>query len=182
MTYPNEWVKVFTAINGATVNFRHQQAEDTEMLWQMFSTLSEASLSNLVPPFTRQRIEGWTSNIDPDVVLAFVAVIKKEHIPRIVGVTSLKFYLQEAFKHKADLGITVHDDYQNLGVGTALLNHILAVARKKKIIKICLNVNTENDRALHMYRKAGFKIEGTLRREMYYKGNYLDEHRMALFL
>ena len=63
-------------------------------------------------------------------------------------------------KHKAELGITIHDDYQNMGIGTALLKHIINVARRKKLKKIHLNVNTENDRAIRLYKKAGFTTEG----------------------
>jgi putative acetyltransferase len=182
MDYPTEWETVFTAKNGKTITFRPEKSSDTEMLWAMFSTLSEASLSNLVPPFTRERIEGWTSNIDYNEVLAIVAVIDKKSMQRIVGSASLRFNSQEVFKHKAELGITVHDNYQNLGIGTALLNHLLAIARMKKLKKVWLMVNTENDKAIQLYKKAGFEIEGTLRKEMYFKGKYSDEHRMTIFL
>lgn len=150
------------------------------MLWTMFSTLSEATTSNLIPPFTRERIEKWTSNINYKETLAIVAIPKD--VPRIIGTTSLNFNTQEVFRHKAELGLTIHDDHQNLGIGTAMLNHILAIAKKQGLQKIQLTVNAENKRAIHIYRKAGFEIEGTLHREMYFRGRYLDEHRMALFL
>jgi ribosomal protein S18 acetylase RimI-like enzyme len=101
---------------------------------------------------------------------------------RIVGSASLKFNSQEVFKHKAELGITVHDNYQNLGKGTALLNHLLTIARMKKLKKVWLMVNTRNDKAIQLYKKAGFEIEGIMRKELYLKGKYLDEYRMAIFL
>lgn len=182
MTYPTEWETAFTAKNGETLRFRPEKSSDTEMLWAMFSTLSEASVSNLIPPFTRERIESWTSNIDYNEVLAIVAVIEEKGMRRIVGSASLKFNSQEVFKHKAELGITVHDNYQNLGIGTALLNHLLTIARMKKLKKVWLMVNTGNDKAIQLYKKAGFEIEGTMRKELYLKGKYLDEYRMAIFL
>jgi putative acetyltransferase len=182
MAYPNEWERVFTTKNCKKVNFRPKQSSDTEMLWAMFSTLSEESLSNLVPPFTRERIEGWTSNINYDEGLAIVAVVEEKNEQRIVGVASLKFNLQEVFKHKAELGITVHDNYQNMGIGPALLNHLLAIARMKKLRKVWLFVNTDNDKAIHLYRKAGFEIEGKLCKEICINGKYRDEYRMAIFL
>ncbi|MCW4044372.1 MAG: GNAT family N-acetyltransferase [Candidatus Bathyarchaeota archaeon] len=182
MAYPVEWETVFTAKNGRILHFRPEKSSDTEMLWAMFSTLSEATVSNLIPPFTRERIEGWTSNIDYDDVLAIVAVTEEENAQRIVGSASLKFQPQGVFKHKAELGLTVHDDYQNLGIGAALLKHLLNIARKKKLTKIFLTVNTMNAKAIHLYQKAGFEIEGILRKEMLLKGKFLDEYRMALFL
>ncbi len=182
MAYPKEWETAFTAKNGKRVNFRPEKPSDTEMLWSMFSTLSEESLSNLIPPFTRERIESWTNNIDYDKVLPIVAVTKEKNNQRIIGSASLQFNPQEVFKHKAELGLTVHDNYQNMGIGTALLNHMLAIARTKKLRKVYLIVNTDNERAIHLYKKAGFEIEGKLSKEIYLKGKYGDEYRMAIFL
>jgi putative acetyltransferase len=180
--YPSEWETVFTAKNGEKVVFRPEQSGDTEMLWEMFSTLSEESASNLIPPFTRERVESWTNNINYDEVLAIVAVIEEKSKQRIIGSATLKFYPQEALKHKAELGIAVHDDYQNMGIGTALLNHLIDVARMKKLSKVWLQVSTTNDRAINMYKKAGFKIEGKLCKESCINGKYRDEYRMALLL
>jgi RimJ/RimL family protein N-acetyltransferase len=160
LAYPDEWETTFTAKNG---------------------TISDETVSNLIPPFNRERIEGWTSNIYYDEVLAIVAVVEENRVPRIVGSASLKFNEQEVFKHRAELGICVHDDYQNIGIGTALLNHMLDIARKKKLKKVGLTVNATNDRAIRLYRKAGFEIEGTLRKEIYYKREFKDEHRMGIF-
>jgi L-phenylalanine/L-methionine N-acetyltransferase len=182
MTYPNNWEKVFIAKNGKTINFRPEKATDTDMLWKMFSTLSELTVSNLIPPFTQERIESWTSNINYNEVLAIVAVTEEENMQRIVGSASLKFNSQEVFKHKAELGIAVHDDYQKLGIGTALLNHLLAIAKIKKLKKVGLIVNIKNERAICMYRKMGFECEGTLCKELLYNGRYKDLYQMALFL
>jgi putative acetyltransferase len=182
MGYPSAWETTFTLADGKKVDFRPKQSTDTEMLWNMFSTLSEKSLSNLVPPFTRERIEGWTSNIDYDKVLTIVAVIREKDEQRIVSSASLSFNKQEIFKHKAELGITVHDDYQNMGIGTAMLKHLLSIARMKKIRKVWLLINTDNDRAVHLYKKAGFEIEGKLSKERYFDGKFGDEYRMAIFL
>jgi hypothetical protein len=57
MGYPSEWETVFTLKNGKKVNFRPEQFGDTEMLWKMFSTLSDKSVSNMVAPFTGERID-----------------------------------------------------------------------------------------------------------------------------
>jgi len=182
MANPVKLETTFTSKNGKLLRFRPKRSTDTDMLWEMFSTLSQATVSNLVPPFTRERIEGWTKNIDFNDVLTIVAVVEEKDGMRIVGSASLKFNTQEVFKHKADLALTVHDDYQNLGIGTALLGHLLDIARKRGLAKICLTVNVNNSRAKHVYQKAGFTSEGTLLKEICINGSYLDEQRMALFL
>ena len=182
MNYPCEWETVFTLKNGKKVDFRPEQSGDTEMLWKMLSTLSEKSVSNLVPPFTRERIEKWTSNIDYDKVLTIVAVIREKNEQRIIGSASLSFDGREIFKHKAELSITVHDDHQNMGIGTAMLKHLLGIARMKKLRKVWLLVNTDNDIAVYIYKRAGFEIEGKLCNERYFKGQYGDLYKMAIFL
>lgn len=181
-SYPKEWEKEIILKNGVRVLLRPELAIDTEMLWEMFSTLSKASLENLVLPFNRERIEGWTSNIDYDKVLPILALIKEGKRQRVVGSASLHFRSAAVLKHKAELGITVHDDYQNMGLGTAMINHLLGIAREKELKKVYLLVNTENARAIHLYEKCGFKTEARLRMEYYYNGRFRDEYRMAVFL
>jgi L-phenylalanine/L-methionine N-acetyltransferase len=179
MRYPASWEKTFTAKNGETLHFRPEQAADTEMLWSMFSTLSESTVSNLIPPFTRERVEGWTKNIDYSKVLAIVAVTGDG---RIVAVGSLQFNPQEVMRHKAELGLTVYDSYQNRGIGTALLSHLLGIAREMGLKKVHLTVRADNKRAIGLYEKYGFKVEGTFQKEMCLNGKYIDDYRMALFL
>jgi len=180
--YPKKWEKKVVLRNSKQVFLRPELSTDTEMLWEMFSTLSDESLGNLMLPFTRQRIESWTSNIDYDKNLPILALIREEGKERIIGSASLSFNQAEALKHKAELGITVHDDYQNLGLGTAMIKHLLNIARKKELKKIFLLVDTDNIRAIHVYEKCGFQIEATLKKEHYQKGQFRDDYRMAIFL
>jgi putative acetyltransferase len=182
MDYAKDWEKTIVLKNGVEVFLRPELATDTETLWDMFSTLSEASLRNLVLPFTRERVQGWTSNIDYSKTLPILAQVGEERKQRIVGSASLSFNTAETFQHKAELGITVHDDYQNLGLGTELLRHLLEIARKKGLRKIFLLVNTDNERAIHLYKKVGFQIEAKLVKEHCQNGQLKDDYRMCVFL
>ena len=182
MSYPDEWETEYTTKNGVKVVLRPELCGDLEMLWEMFSTLSEESVSNLLPPITRERVESWTENIDYYEVLPIVALVTDEGRQRIVGSGILRFNEQEALMHKAELGLSIHDDYQNMGIGTALLAHLIRIAKKKNLVKIYLHVRTANDRAIYVYTKAGFIIEGKLCKESCINGEYKDEYRMALFL
>jgi len=180
--YLKEWEKKVTLRNSQRVFLRPELSTDMEMLWEMFSTLSEATLTNLVLPFSRERIERWTSNIDYDKNLPILALIKEEGKQRIIGTASLSLNSVEAFEHKAELGVTVHDDYQNMGLGTAMVNHLLDIARKKGLKKVFLLVNTDNARAIHVYERCGFRTEAKLIKEHYRNGRLGDDYRMAVFL
>jgi putative acetyltransferase len=180
MAYPFELEKPFTAKNGAKFLFRPEKTSDLEMLWTMFSTLSERTVSFLIPPLTRKRIEGWISNINYSEILPIMALPQGKE--QIIASATLHFNSMEALQHKGCLAITVHDDYQNIGIGTALLQYLIEIAKSRGLKKVWLTVNVDNERALNLYRKLGFMVEGTLRKETCYEGRYTDEFHMALFL
>jgi len=180
--YPKEYEKTLTLNDGTTVFFRPELSTDTEMLWKMFSTLSQESLHYLVNPFPRERIKQWTSSINYDKALPIVAVTQQGRKPRIIATASLEFRSAPAEKHKAEFGITVHDAYQNKGIGTALTKHILNIARKKKLCKINLKVLAPNKKAIHVYEKCGFKTEARLRKENLIDGKYIGDIIMSIFL
>lgn len=46
--------------------------------------------------------------------------------------------------------------------------------------RIQLHVAVENETAVKVYKKTGFKIEGTLREAMYYNGKYRDFYMMGI--
>jgi len=82
----------------------------------------------------------------------------------------------------AALSITVHDKFQNMGIGTVLLKHLLDIARGTKLRKVWVLVNTTNAVAVHLYKKAGFEIEGKRYNKKVVKGKYRDEYRNPIFL
>lgn len=180
--YPDEYEKTITLLDGTKVFLRPELSMDTEMLWEMFSTLSRESLRFLGRGFTRERIQRWTSNINYDQALPILGLVKEKGKNRIVASATLNFYAEPVFKHKAGFGITVHDDYQNRGLGTALTEYMLEIAKIKGIRKVFLRVLTENEKAVHVYEKCGFKIEARLREEHFVDGKYYDDYVMSIFL
>lgn len=180
--YPREYETTITLSDGTEVFVRPELSTDTEMLWKMFSTLSEESRRFLVLPFTRERVERWTSNLDYDKALPIVAILKENGETRIVASASLVFFEAEAFKHKTEFGITVHDSFQNRGLGTALTKHMLEISRRRGQRKVSLKVVTENSKAIHVYERCGFKIEGRLEKENFVNGKYYDDYAMSIFL
>jgi ribosomal protein S18 acetylase RimI-like enzyme len=183
MSASEEWTKEVELRDGTPILLRPEVEDDLEMLWKMFSSLSVESLRFIPNPFTRELVEGWIKNLDYEMVLPIVAL--SEGPPRrIVASATLMFHPSEAFRHKAEFGIAVHDDYQGRGLGTILTQHMIEIARSRGIKKVTLSVVTVNRRAVDLYRRLGFSIEGKLEREHfnYVTGEYGADYRMALFL
>lgn len=80
------------------------------------------------------------------------------------------------------LGILIGDTkYQNKGFGTDALQTILKYGFKKlNLHRIDLLVYSYNRRAIKVYKKLGFRLEGIKREDVLYKKNYYDNLQMGL--
>ena len=77
-------------------------------------------------------------------------------------------------KHKGELGMSVLKDFWGLGIGSALLQSLLDWTKKSEIRKLQLEVMVDNERAINLYRKFGFKIEGRKEKAVFKNGKYID--------
>lgn len=83
-------------------------------------------------------------------------------------------------RHVAMIGISVRPDAQRQGVGSALMQALCDYAdRWAQVLRIELGVYTDNERAIRLYRRFGFEIEGTHRAYALRDGVYVDSHTMA---
>ena len=83
-------------------------------------------------------------------------------------------------RHVAIIGISVRPDAQGQGVGTALMQALCDYAdRWAHILRIELGVYTDNVRAIALYRRFGFEVEGTHRGYALRDGVFVDSHTMA---
>ncbi|MGL4608108.1 MAG: GNAT family N-acetyltransferase [Trueperaceae bacterium] len=86
-------------------------------------------------------------------------------------------------RHSGELGMSVLKEYWGQGVGGLLLDGLIDWAKETHIIKkINLRVRRDNDRAVKLYKRKGFVIEGTLSNEFFIHGRYYDLHVMGLNL
>ena len=101
----------------------------------------------------------------------------------VIGVAGLHGGRRKAVRHNGAVGIDVSREWRNKGVGTALLQRIIAWAKASNVItRIELEVMTHNERAIHVYEKLGFKMEGKRLAAMYKDGGYIDIYVMGLLL
>jgi len=100
---------------------------------------------------------------------------------RVVGHTRA-FTTPGTCAHVADLGMALIEGYRNQGLGSRLMDAIIDWAGLKGLRKLTLGVFANNLRAIHVYEKFGFAVEGVLTEQHLVQGEYVDEIVMAKFL
>ena len=114
-----------------------------------------------------------------DIQVVFGAFIDMN----LVGIAGLRREPLEQVRHKAVLwGVFVSPDNRRDGLARKIFGHVRSFALAQGIKQIQLCVNTENVRALHLYRSFGFKSFGTEPRAMRVGEKYFDEEHMMLRL
>lgn len=84
-----------------------------------------------------------------------IMLIARENA-KIVGVSSLN-RLPRRMSHRGDFGVSVVKSHWNRGIGSRLLENILALAKENGFEIIDLQVRSDNAAAIHLYEKYGFQ-------------------------
>jgi putative acetyltransferase len=83
-------------------------------------------------------------------------------------------------RHAGGLGMAVHDRWQGKGVGNALMTAAIEMADNwLNLLRLELSVFVDNEPAIRLYRKWGFKTEGTWEKYAFRDGRYVDAYCMA---
>ena len=76
--------------------------------------------------------------------------------------------------------MAVRADWQGKGIGTALMQAAIDLADKwMNLSRLELEVYTDNEPAIRLYKKFGFQIEGTGVRADFRDGEFADIYMMA---
>ncbi len=109
-------------------------------------------------------------------IYRYVAVVDD----KVVGIGTLHQSQNPRARHSAGLGMMVHPDYWGLGIGTQIMEKLLDLADNWfNLVRVDLEVNTDNPTAVHLYEKFGFVIEGTHKMHVFGDGRMADSHFMA---
>ncbi|GHN01172.1 acetyltransferase [Cytophagales bacterium WSM2-2] len=99
-------------------------------------------------------INNFNSNPNSRLLIA-------EHNSEIVGLLFFATNVKKKNMHVGEFGVSVHPDYQGIGIGRALVESLLVWAREnKRIEKVFLNVFHTNKNAIKLYERLGFIEEG----------------------
>jgi ribosomal protein S18 acetylase RimI-like enzyme len=135
-----------------------------------FIALIEAPPLEAVRRFVRANIEGGNIGlvaIRYNKVIGWCDII----VPGVLG-----------FGHSGRLGTGVLKGFRGRGIGSRLVERAIQKAREKGLLRIELEVYSSNLRAINLYRKFNFKLEGRKSKARYLDGVFEDIDIMALLL
>lgn len=172
---PDFLTTVVSSRSGETITLRPMRADDSARFGEYVCGLSEATRSFYGPhPFTQETAEAICATLDPNDILRFVATIPRADDERIIAYFLLKQGVLkddvERYEKRlpldpatdATLAPSVADDWQEQGLGSRMMQHVLQAAAKlgKKRVVLWGGVQERNERAVHFYSKYGFRKVG----------------------
>lgn len=103
-----------------------------------------------------------------------------EHEEKLVGFLTATGGQVNRRRHACALALGVLRSHWGQRHATRLIEETLVWAQASGMARIELTVHTTNLRAIGVYLRAGFQIEGTRRRSLRVGGEYVDEYQMAV--
>lgn len=123
----------------------------------------------------RQRIENLLGGANSTILVA-------ESAGTLVGFLAARGGEWQRNRHCAYLVIGILQAYTGQGIGSRLLQALEAWALEQGLHRLELTVMTHNERAIALYKKLGYVIEGTRKDSLFVNGAYVDEYAMAKLL
>ncbi len=85
-------------------------------------------------------------------------------------------------RHNVYIITGILQDFTSQGIGTRLFTELERWAKENDIRRLELTVMANNKTAIALYKKMGFKIEGSKQSSLFVNGSYIDEYWMAKLL
>ena len=173
-------VEKFSAKDARTVFLRRPIWEDLDGLMELINSLvrEEAPINRMEGVSRSEEIKFLTkrlSNIEKGEIIQLVAEVDGA----IAGNAEItKLSGREA--HVGRLGIGVKKGYRRIGIATGMIESLLRQAKKHGLKIILLAVYANNLPAITLYKKLGFREIGRTPKGVRWKGEYIDDIRMAL--
>lgn len=163
--YPTQYVSMFQLKNTSPLRIRPIRPEDKPAMIRFHKRLSGNTvyMRYLGVLTIEQRIAHERlaricfSDYDREMVLVAEQIGSRSGENEIVGVARLS---KSHGRNDAEIAIVIRDDFHALGLGSELVQRLLAVARDEKLDRAFAVMRSENDAMQKIVTRAGFHIEG----------------------
>ncbi len=136
-------------------SLRRREIRDADALFEIFSQ-PRCRLAMVLEPFSSaDEVQAWFDNLGPGA-FEIVAVLDD----RPIGFAGL-YPFPGSQSHSGWMCLFIQDAFDRRGIGTMMMQAIVATSDQLAgLSRIQLTVFCDNDRAISLYRKFGFEIEG----------------------
>ena len=169
----------FKARDGKEVVLRTPKWEDLDDLVELINSLVEMRADIVMDHKTTREEEA-------DWLAGKLAILEKNQgidiVAEVGGKVVANCFLEKKkgiSSHAGEIGIIVRNDYQNIGIGTEMLETMTKQAKRIELKMLYLGVFSTNKKAYHVYEKVGFRETGRRPRIFYRNGKYIDDILMA---
>lgn len=160
--YPEHLEFWRTTKKGLEILIRPVKISDEPLLKEFFYDLSDQSLYrrfiSVRKDIPHSRLQEFCI-VDFTREMVIVAVLKKGVVEKVVGVAQ---YGIDQVSHTAEAAFVVKDDYQNQGIGIALITRLTFLAKSAGLLGFTAEVLFENKGMLHLFRKIFPNLERNL--------------------
>ncbi len=156
--YPNQYEMNTITKVGLPIFIRPIKPEDTPLLLEFFHTLSRQSVYyrffNPIKYLSHEMLALFTQ-IDYGRDMALVAMDKTQPKEKILGVAR---FMGDQDGKMVEFAVVVGDPWQGKGIGAALMERLIAIARERGVKFMHGDVLAENTHMLALARKLGFSV------------------------
>ena len=161
------------------ITIRELNPADLENFHQLQMSLDQETSFMMLEPGERiKNISSLEKLVTGDLHKFFVAEAGGKFLGYIHGVLASP----RRIRHRALIIIGILKEAQSQGLGTNFFQHFENWALKNNIHRMYLTVICSNEKAIALYKKMGFEIEGTEKDSMLIDGEYVDQYLMSKLL
>lgn len=176
-----QYEQSYVARDGRTVTLRPARPEDARAILKRMARVVREGIYLQEDEDTLASVREKEEEIRKSVrdnSMYTLAVVDGE----VVGAAILKRGPLAMNRHTVNYRIWVGPKHRGLGIGKRFMRYSIAWCKAHGVRKFCLDVFSNNDRAIELYQRYGFVLEGRRKEQFYLEGKYVDEVFMSLFL
>jgi GNAT superfamily N-acetyltransferase len=152
----SKYSKIETLRDGRKIEIRATKPQDRDEMMKGIGRTSDKSLYrrffSLKRGFSEKEVN-YFMDIDFVKQVALVVVLEKAGQPIIAGGRYIVFE-----PGGAELAFVVEDAYQGQGIGSALMRHLITIARQAGLDKLHAEVLPSNDSMLKVFDRTGLVV------------------------
>jgi RimJ/RimL family protein N-acetyltransferase len=170
------------ALNG-TFEIREICASDAPAFLDLRKQLdTETDFLMLEPGERRATVEQTRAHIRDVLAQSNSTILVVEDQGELVGYLEVSGGRYRRNRHSAHLVVALRKSHMGQGIGKRLFSRIETWARERDLHRLELTVMTHNRRAVALYQKMGFEIEGTKWHALKVDGRFVNEYYMGKLL